>query len=492
VPAELGGHVGLVVVAAVAGELCPPALACMREEVPDPADGRQALGCHADSVGEQVAHLTLADGELASESGQRLRPPPRGGELVNSGTEQVGAREVVAGLDGEAVTRSTSAAAPSGTCASPWSPAGSADPASMPVIHRDRPAGTGTAARCVTLTPAAYGPGPGRVPARGRTVPDLPIRRRGRAGSVAVMILVTGATGTIGAEVVRQLTAAGERVRAMAREPSRADVPADVEVVRADFDDASSLERAVAGTRAVFLATAPGPAIPRHDTALLAAARAAGVAKIVKLSAIGTTMAGEPDRPAGRAPVKVGTWHRPGEEAIRAGGAAWTVPRPSGYASNTLRWAQAIRAGTPVPNMTGAGAQGVTDPRDVAAVAAALTSPAWHSRVLTLTGPEALSVPDQARLLSRVLGRPVRTVDVPLGTARRLTAWSERGDRGRLGGGEGRNGFKPDQAIGGRQAEQLPHPRRARPGQPKRVVVVNEVAGSQIPGGWSASAWQVT
>jgi uncharacterized protein YbjT (DUF2867 family) len=70
--------------------------------------------------------------------------------------------------------------------------------------------------------------------------------------------------------------------------------------------------------------------------------------------------------------------------------------------------------------MTGAGAQGVVDPRDVAAVAVAvLTSPACDGRVLTLTGPEALSVPDQARLLSRALGQTVKTVDVPLDIARR-------------------------------------------------------------------------
>jgi uncharacterized protein YbjT (DUF2867 family) len=233
------------------------------------------------------------------------------------------------------------------------------------------------------------------------------------------MILITGATGTIGSEVVRQLAATGERVRAMTRDPSRADVPAGAEVVQADFDDASSLQPAVDGARAVFLATA-GPAIPRHDTAMLSAAAAAGVAKIVKLSAIGTTVAGEPDGPGGQIPATIGIFHRPGEEAIRASGAAWTVLRPSEYASNTLRWAQAIRAGTPVANLTGSGAQGVVDPRDVAAVAAAvLTSPAWDGRVLTLTGPEALSVPDQARLLSQVLGRPVETTDVPLDVARR-------------------------------------------------------------------------
>jgi uncharacterized protein YbjT (DUF2867 family) len=102
---------------------------------------------------------------------------------------------------------------------------------------------------------------------------------------------------------------------------------------------------------------------------------------------------------------------------VRASGVTWTILRPSSFASNALRWAGPIRAGDPIPNMTGTGAQGVIDPRDVAAVRV-LTSPGHEGQTYTLTGPELLSVPDQAAQLGDVLGHTVNTLDVPLDTAR--------------------------------------------------------------------------
>ncbi|MCP2165653.1 SDR family oxidoreductase [Goodfellowiella coeruleoviolacea] len=221
------------------------------------------------------------------------------------------------------------------------------------------------------------------------------------------MILITGATGTIGSDVVRLLAASGEQVRAMVRTPAKAaTLPAGVEVVRADFTDPTSLVTAAEGATTVFLLTAPGPQVARHDTAMLTAARSAGVRKVVKLSAIGT---------GDTSAAEVGNWHLPGEQAVRSSGLAWTVLRPSSFASNALRWADAIRAGAPVPNPTGTGAQGVIDPRDVAEVAArALTSADHDGHVHTLTGPELLSVPDMAAQLGRVLGRAIDTVDLPL------------------------------------------------------------------------------
>ncbi|MFI7416438.1 NAD(P)H-binding protein [Nonomuraea sp. NPDC049684] len=221
------------------------------------------------------------------------------------------------------------------------------------------------------------------------------------------MIVVTGATGTVGGEVVRLLAGRGERVRAMTREPSRVAMPPEVEVVQGDFDDPGSLAGAARGAGAVFLLSAPGPWLARHDQAMVRAARAAGVRKVVKLSAIGT---GEEHGGA-----RVGDWHRAGEQALRASELDWTVLRPSSFASNALRWAAQVRLGRPVPNTTGRGRQGVVDPRDVAEVAVrALTSDEHVGSVLTLTGPELLSVPDMARTLGETLGRPVETVDVPL------------------------------------------------------------------------------
>ncbi|MGW5637212.1 SDR family oxidoreductase, partial [Streptomyces sp. NPDC003832] len=217
------------------------------------------------------------------------------------------------------------------------------------------------------------------------------------------MILVTGATGTIGSAVVSRLAERGEKVRALTRDPGRLDAPPGVEVVRGDLLDPESLEPALAGVRAAFLVAVLGPDT-RSDVELIGRARAAGVPRLVKLSAIGT---GDPRVGPG------GTWHTPGEEALRDSGAEWTVLRPSAFASNTLSWAAPIRAGEPVPNLAGDGPQGVVDPRDVSEVAvAALLDPRHTGRTYTLTGPEPIGTPGQAAALAEVLGRPVRTLDL--------------------------------------------------------------------------------
>ncbi|MFI6348746.1 NAD(P)H-binding protein [Streptomyces sp. NPDC050560] len=214
------------------------------------------------------------------------------------------------------------------------------------------------------------------------------------------MILVTGATGTVGRVVVRLLSAAGERVRALTRDAARVPELPGVAGVVGDFGDPDSLARAAEGATAVFLCTAPGPRVPEQDAAVLDAARAAGVARVVKLSAIGTGERGGP-----------GDWHAPGEAAVRSCGARWTLLRPSSFASNTLGWAAAIAAGDPVRNPSGDGVQGVVDPRDVAELAVrALTSDGLHARVLTPTGPELLSVDRMAVQLGAALGRPVKTL----------------------------------------------------------------------------------
>ncbi len=153
------------------------------------------------------------------------------------------------------------------------------------------------------------------------------------------MILVTGATGTIGSDVVRQLAARGAKVRALTRDPAKARVPAGVEVVRGDYGDPASLDAALSGATAVFLLRPPGPD-EGQDAALADAARTAGAERLVKLSAIGT---GDPDSgPSAQ-------WHLAGERAVRDSGLAWTVLRPSSFASNTLTWLQALRAGEPCP-----------------------------------------------------------------------------------------------------------------------------------------------
>lgn len=261
---------------------------------------------------------------------------------------------------------------------------------------------------------------------------------RPRTGHDIPVILVTGPTGTIGAELLRHLTQNHIPARALTRHPPQAHdpdaippgapgaspnppnasgaaprtraIPPGVEIAYGDLDRPETLAAPLTGVSALFLLTAPGPAAPARDLAMLAAARAAGVPRIVKISAIGTA---ESDG------AKVRAWHAPGEDALRSGTAAWTVLRPSDLAANALSWANLIRSGRPVPNATGTGARGVIDPRDVAeAAAVALTAPGHASRVYTLTGPALLSVPAQAEILGEVLARTVATEDVPPETQR--------------------------------------------------------------------------
>ncbi len=244
-----------------------------------------------------------------------------------------------------------------------------------------------------------------------------------------VMILITGATGTIGSEIVQQLAARGEHVRAVTRDPARAQLPPGVEVVRGDYTDLDSMTAAMAGAEAAFIVGVLGPEYAEADRTLITTARDAGVRRIVKLSAIGT---GSAD--LGR----VGTWHLPGEQAARESGVDWTILRPSSFASNTLSWAEAVRDGRPVPSMTGTGTQGVIDPYDVAAVAVAALVAAEHTgRVYTLTGPDLLTSRDQAAILSTVLDRPVEVADIPDEAARehlRAAGMSEEFIDGALAG----------------------------------------------------------
>lgn len=217
------------------------------------------------------------------------------------------------------------------------------------------------------------------------------------------MILITGATGTIGSEVTRLLTERGVPAKAMTRDPGRVAGPA----VRGDFGDVRSLEAAVEGVSAALLLTAFGADLTAHDRAFVDVAAGAGVKKIVKISAIGAT--------DGDDPADVGSMHAAGERALTGSGMAWTILRPSTFATNALGWAEMVKAGQPIPNMTGHGRQGVVDPRDIAAVAvAALTSSAHEGRAYDLTGPDLLTTHDQAELIGRAIGRRVDTVDVPI------------------------------------------------------------------------------
>jgi len=217
------------------------------------------------------------------------------------------------------------------------------------------------------------------------------------------VILVTGATGTVGREVVAQLLVAGEKVRALTRNPSRAHLDEQVELVAGDFNQPETLAKAVEGVESIF-SLAFGPQLAIQEASLAQAGQKAGAQHIVKLSAL---------RPGGEARSTIATWHLASERAIQNMGIAWTFVQPGAFMSNALNWRDTIKSQGKVFSNYGDGKVAYIHPRDIAAVAVhALTEPGHEGKTYQVTGPEALSVGEVVQLLSEAVGKPIEYVPI--------------------------------------------------------------------------------
>jgi uncharacterized protein YbjT (DUF2867 family) len=189
----------------------------------------------------------------------------------------------------------------------------------------------------------------------------------------------------------------------MTRRPEAIPARPNVEVVRGDFEDAQSLDRALDGVGAVFSMSAQpifAAPTPTHDEALAAACRRAGVRRIVKLSALGGG-GRDPQHPIAR-------WVRAAEATVVESGADWTLLRPGRFMSNTLAWAPMIQRGNTVSIPMAQRRTASIDPADVARVAAlALCQPGHAGNTYELSGPEALTPAEELAILGEVLGRPL-------------------------------------------------------------------------------------
>jgi uncharacterized protein YbjT (DUF2867 family) len=211
------------------------------------------------------------------------------------------------------------------------------------------------------------------------------------------MILVTGATGNVGAELVRALVDAGEEVRALIRsDGADSRLPAGVDGFVGDLNRPETVAPGLEGVRAAHLlsgyADMPG---------LLAEIRRAGVERVTLQSSSAV--------PGGDMGNAVARYHILSEKAVRESGVAWTFLQPNSFMSNTREWASQLRDGdvvrAPFPEVRVA----TIDPRDVAAVAAeALLSGEHEGRTYRLSGPESLLPADRLAILGRVLGRDLR------------------------------------------------------------------------------------
>ncbi|MFI0733010.1 NAD(P)H-binding protein [Streptomyces sp. NPDC021225] len=217
------------------------------------------------------------------------------------------------------------------------------------------------------------------------------------------MLLLTGATGNIGRELVRQLDAQGAEFRILVRDPARAaDLPQRAERVVADLDEPTTLTSAFHGADRLFLLT-PGIGTA-HTAHAVTAARAVGVRHIVHLSSF--NVLGDP-MPA------MGRWHRERENLVRASGIPATFLRPGGFMTNALDWLPTLREARYVLDPIGPGRYAPIDPADIAAVAAlALTQDGHQGQEYVLTGAETLTITDQVRLLAEATGTAIKIREV--------------------------------------------------------------------------------
>lgn len=208
-------------------------------------------------------------------------------------------------------------------------------------------------------------------------------------------ILVTGATGNVGRPLVEQLLAAGHRVRALTRNPDKANLPTGAEVVAGNLAETASLSAAFSGVSAAHLISFNGEDFSplTNGAGIVDLAKKAGVRKVTVL--------------------KGDVVKSPLEEAVEAGGLEWTHLAPVEFMSNALEWAESVQKEGVVREAFAGAKSAMIHEADIAAVAAtALTTDGHAGQEYWLTGPQALTPPEKVRTISDVLGRDVRYVEL--------------------------------------------------------------------------------
>jgi uncharacterized protein YbjT (DUF2867 family) len=220
-------------------------------------------------------------------------------------------------------------------------------------------------------------------------------------------ILVTGATGTVGRALVAQLGETGVAIRALVRDPGSARLPSGIDGVRGDLSDPAGLTAALEGVTAVFLVWPFTSAHAADDIAPgVVEAIARQTRRIVYLSAEAAAQ-----RPAA-------FWAKL-ERLVERSAAEWTFLRPTGFAKNTLMWAEQIRSGDVVRWPYAEAARSLIHEADIAAVGVrALIEEGHHGKTYVLTGPEALTQTEQVGAIGEAIGRPLRFEEISRERAR--------------------------------------------------------------------------
>ena len=218
------------------------------------------------------------------------------------------------------------------------------------------------------------------------------------------MILITGASGNVGKEVLKQITQTGVEVRAAFQSVSKAaGAPSGVEIVTVDYNQPETLRTALKAVERIFLVGPPTAQLPALERKAMEVIAQSGVRQIVKLSAMGGREAIFPRQ------------HAESEDYIQSTGVPYTFLRPNGFMQNMVNYnATTVNTQSAFYGSEGDGRVSQIDIRDVAAVAVkALTEDGHMGKAYTLTGPEALTNKEIAQILSDELRREIRFVNLP-------------------------------------------------------------------------------
>lgn len=221
------------------------------------------------------------------------------------------------------------------------------------------------------------------------------------------MIILMGATGTVGSALMARLSGDGVRARALAHSPQgRTAIESQgLDPVEGDFDQPETLDAAFEGCDRLFLLSPPHPEQAQREKVTIDAASRAGVLHVVAMSVMGA------DRSS---PSAFARWHADVDEHLVESGLDYTILRPAGFMQTHLWPIATLRSEDRWYGMTGDGAAAFIDAEDIAAAAAAALTATSHSRsIVELTGPVAISMPQAADELGGITGRPITYVDVP-------------------------------------------------------------------------------
>jgi uncharacterized protein YbjT (DUF2867 family) len=227
------------------------------------------------------------------------------------------------------------------------------------------------------------------------------------------MILITGASGTVGKAVLREVAKTGAAHRAMYRSKEEAaKALAGTQTAIADFSDRPSLVSALKGVESVYLVCSPIPQLVELEGNVIDASQAVGVRRIVLNSSLG----------AADFPKSFPSWHRKVEDKLKATKIAHCILRPNSFMQNIVAYyAPTIRAQGAFYGSYGSNPRiSYIDVRDIATVAAkALTSSALDGKTLELNGPEAFTCEQVAQKITERTGVPARYLDIPLEAQRK-------------------------------------------------------------------------